>query len=75
VTETQWSFSNGDYSFNIQVYSFQRVPAYSSIVALSESVFKIIVASRYREKNGFKEKFKEKFDFSKAFRKIKPYFL
>jgi len=46
----QWSFSNGDYSFNIQVYSFKRVPAYSSIVALSESVLKMAVASRIREK-------------------------
>jgi len=71
----QWSFSNGDYSFNIQVYSFKRVPAYISIVALSESVFKMTVASRYREKNGFKKKFKEKFDFGVAFRQIKPYFL
>jgi len=53
----QWSFSNGDYSFNIQVYSFKRVPAYSSIVALSESVFKMAVAYGYREKNGFKEKY------------------
>ena len=56
VTETQWSFSNGDYSFNIQDYSFQKVPKYSSIVALSESVFKMIVAPRVRVKNGFKQK-------------------
>ena len=66
TTETQWSISDGHNSVVTGLNSIILSPIFSSLIEVSNSTFRLAVASRIREKNAFEQKE----DFSEAFRKI-----
>ena len=66
TTETQWSISDGHNSVVTGLICIILSPIFTSLIVVSNSVFRLAVASRIREKNAFEQKE----DFSVAFRKI-----